>query len=115
MIASEFKPDWEETWTAAEAEHELDGFKFDGPGWYLTKTDAMLVVPCGRLAANQWHQKGTEKESFRFYIYNGRHPGDAFNAIANAPVRLDEELTVPGFIEDAYGVLPFGHSLHDLD
>ena len=46
MIVRDFLPDYSTLlYTSQEAEHELKGFKFQGPGWYLTETGATLVAP----------------------------------------------------------------------
>ncbi len=102
MEVRNFEPDWARCWTASEAEHELTNFKFLGPGWYLTKTDTMLVVPDGDVeytGAEQvqnnpkrgpWKRAWRAGQKFWFFIYNGRNPVDSFNAIACAPVRVDE-------------------------
>jgi hypothetical protein len=45
MQIRNFEPDYAKCYTASEAEHELTNFKFIGPGWYITKTDTLLVVP----------------------------------------------------------------------
>lgn len=78
----EFYEDWKQSWTKEEAEAEFlteygVEFEFTGPGWYLTKTDSMLVIP------------GPRKGQYWFLVYNGRNPVDAFNSIVNAPVRQD--------------------------
>lgn len=89
----EFVPDWEKVWTAKEAEKQLDGFKFQGPGWYITGEDTMLVMPvfptmrCGGIWATHW----LVSQMFRFCVYNKRNPVAAFNAIVNAPVRVHTE------------------------
>lgn len=47
--------DWMAVWTVKQAEEELDGFQFQGPGWYETdyeahgskQHDSLLVLPVG--------------------------------------------------------------------
>ncbi len=85
-----FVYDWRDFWTARRAEQELPGFKFLGPGWYVYKTGALLVVP---------HGTGTRKTNatgeadgtpcFQFFSYS-HNPAQAFNEIVNAPTRVDE-------------------------
>ena len=98
----DFIPDWLRVWTAARAEKELKDFKFKGTGWYVTKTDTLLVVPVeplkllasvSRDADTIWLAKShwAPEQEFRFYVYNGRNPSSSFNALINAPVRIDEE------------------------
>lgn len=106
-----FEADWNHIWTKEEAERELAPFKFNGPGWYLTKSiknvgiDTLLVIPDSiphkegedvlndqlyvqlkDIFAHTWPE-GTK---FRFYCYNSRNPAALFCAIATAPTRLDE-------------------------
>ena len=52
-------PDWEQDYTPEAAEDDIKGFKFKGTGWYLTKTDSMLVL------------SGTGvKNTYRFFCWN---------------------------------------------
>lgn len=98
-------PDWEATWTAARAEHELHNFKFKGLGWYVTKRktgeecDTLLVLPYGNLEETAdflcperaLEGKDTEKSKlYKFYVYNARNPAETFNWLVNAPTRVDE-------------------------
>lgn len=102
MQVRNFEPDWARCWTASEAEHELANFKFSGPGWYVTKTDTLLVVPDGDVDVEYtgsyknnpergpWKRARRAGQKFWFFVYDGRNPVDSFNAIANAPARVDE-------------------------
>ena len=100
MQVRNFEPDYAKCYTASEAEHELTNFKFSGPGWYITKTDTLLVVPDGDVEylgsykdnpkKGPWRQSWKAGQKFWFFVYNGRNPSDSFNAINNAPVRQDE-------------------------
>jgi ribosomal protein L7/L12 len=85
------RPDWSEVWTARNAEEQLQGFAFKGPGWYLSSTDTLLVTPCGAVeeGSTPWQWKWPEDQLFRFNVYNHRNPADGFNQIINAPVRED--------------------------
>lgn len=97
----EFTPDWTSVWTVAEAEHELPSFTFNGPGWYFSKKDTMLVVPrrpvlieVKRIKKHQppsaWSEKWPPGTRFDFHVYSNRNPFDSFSSIVAAPVRLDE-------------------------
>lgn len=92
-------PDWVETWTAKEAEAELDlhpAFKFSGPGWYIfrdpkkkSSVDYILVVPCG-VNATPWKHTWATQQRFHFLVFN-RNPMESFYAIVNAPIRIAEQ------------------------
>ena len=84
-----FKPDWTNTYTAWKAEQELKDFKFEGPGWYLVGDDTLLVIPVDRNMPEIWNKTWTETERFNFHYYVGRNPASIFNAIVNAPTRVD--------------------------
>lgn len=89
----DFRPDWTETWTVRQAEHQLrfGNFKFSGPGWYFSKTDSMLIVPIGRLGTETFTQKCTDGELFLFHCWNNKNSvGQIFVAIATAPTRRDD-------------------------
>jgi hypothetical protein len=70
----DFQADWKSLWSAEEAEIELTGFKFHGPGWYLEKTGSILVLPA------------REPDKFWFMVYNERDGRAAFKDIVDAPV-----------------------------
>ncbi len=83
-----FQPDWQELWTPAQAEAELRGFKFKGPGWYLSGDDTVLVIQPNApayLGFGFWSSDVGVK--FWFFVYNHRNPRSAFNQICQAPVR----------------------------
>lgn len=82
--------DWRKTYTVKDAEYDLTGFEFNGPGWYFTDTETMLVVPHDRSIDKWWHQRTDPNEVFTFYVWDNRSPIDAINAIVNAPTRQDE-------------------------
>lgn len=93
-IDYEISPDWTQTWRASDAERELHDFKFKGPGWYITETYVVLVVPTGGILPkvdSQWAgpEQWDSDQLFKFYVYNGRNPCEAFNQLVNAPVRVD--------------------------
>src|SRR5258708_4753360 len=100
-----FLPDWSSCWTANEAEEQLAGFKFQGPGWYFLKIDddeigfdKLLVVPdlgpTDTVENSVWQQKWMKKgRKFWFHVFNsGRDPMHAFNSIVNAPTRQDDRV-----------------------
>lgn len=90
------QPDWTQSWTMSQAEEQLDGFKFNGPGWYITKNESMLVVPKDepiRLEHGNfplWHQAWPPYTVFLFMIYSSNDPGLSIMALNRAPTRLDE-------------------------
>jgi len=85
-----FKPDWVEIWTAAKAEEQLEGFIFNGPGWYCkpnirTGDSWLLVLPVDRPKERIWDKSYDADEKFEFNVYNGYDPRKAFSLITNAP------------------------------
>jgi len=90
----EFVPNWSEDWEVGEAESQLVGFKFSGPGWYINEYgNTLLVVPVSydsnqEIIPNPWSAVWPASQLFRFFAYS-RNPASAFNAIANAPTRKD--------------------------
>lgn len=87
--ANDFRPDSTNLWTASEAQLELTGFKFSGPGWYVTDTETILVIPAEEVE-NPFIQSWPASTRFFFYFYDGRNPAHAFNSIVNAPTRVHE-------------------------
>jgi hypothetical protein len=86
-----FHPDWTMIGTREHAEKELEGFVFRGSGWYIIKHpgvplsfDTIIVLPYSAAAGEG------DRDLYRFYIYNDRNPTEAFNWIANCPVRQDD-------------------------
>ena len=100
MYMRDFLPDYTLLYTSHEAEHELKGFKFTGPGWYVTKTDTLLVVPDGDVEytgspaldtrRDPWKNAWKPGQKFWFFVWNGRNPGGVFDAVVHAPTRVDE-------------------------
>jgi hypothetical protein len=76
----EFRPDWVQTFSVAQAEHELQNFKFKGAGWYLSGNDSIFVCD-SPLAVH--HE---EPKQYVFHVYNSRNPIEAFRVVANAQV-----------------------------
>lgn len=83
------RPAWSQQMTAAEAEKQFANFKFNGPGWYYYNKETILVVPLTRTKETLWHQKSPDEERFMFHVYN-RECNNEFNAIVNAPTRVDD-------------------------
>lgn len=82
--------DWQMTCTAKHAEKELTAFKFEGPGWYITETETMIVIPTHRNRDEIWHQASKDpNEHFTFYVYAGRFPSWLIGALSHAPTRVD--------------------------
>ena len=81
LINMVFNPDWTSEFTPEDAERELKGFKFKGPGWYLTNIDTLLVVPA------------KFKGAYLFYVWNqsvwGGTVGQSVNGLVNVPTRVD--------------------------
>lgn len=61
-------PDWERLGTAAALEEEFKPFKFNGPGWYMSKTDTVLILPAGT-------EYTTHERAYRFMCWNVRSDG----------------------------------------
>lgn len=92
MRVASISPDWSDIWTAAESEQELaqsgKPFVFKGPGWYIEPDSVILVFPRYDVD-DPWKQEWPEDTVFNFLVWDGDNPADAFNAIVNAPTRLD--------------------------
>lgn len=80
-------PDWTAVYSPEDAEKELVGFKWDGPGLYIQGKDSLLVIPRARDAYNMWHYAHSSVEEFLFCIYNGRDLREMINVLGHAPVR----------------------------
>ncbi len=65
-------PDWSNVWTAEEAEKELKGFEFKGPGWYVDPDESLLVVPMV-VSDHTWRQRWPKDAKFRFCHYGPFH------------------------------------------
>lgn len=84
---NDFQPDFDNIWTVEEAENNLgDSFKFNGPGWYITDTETILVAPTKEVEY-PWAQRWAKDKRFYFYFYSERNPLKAFASILQAPVR----------------------------
>lgn len=86
-----FIPDWRECKTVEQFKKEYTfSIEFTGPGWYVFKHGALLVIPADRPNNEAWKAKSSSTEKFWFYVYDNRDPLVAFNSIATAPMRVDE-------------------------
>jgi glutamine cyclotransferase len=70
-------PDWYETFPSVNSiEKYLDGFKFKGEGWYITKTDTVLV------------EKISTTNHFRAYVWNNPKAIDFIKRSFNEKMQL---------------------------
>ena len=69
----ELHPDWSQTFTPVEAEYQLEGFKWRGPGWYHQDDDTALAVELG------------DTGRYHFYFWNNRNPIERIRQILNLP------------------------------
>jgi hypothetical protein len=83
--------DWNTRVSAREFEAEFNGLKFEGPGFYLTKTDTMLVIPAPAQvdATNVWNWEWPDDTNYFVYVYNVPFEQTIFAVTAVAPARLD--------------------------
>lgn len=75
-------PDEQLTLTPEGAMKEIEGFSFQGPGWYITELGSMLVVATDVI------------NTYIFSIFYGRDPRLAYQAIATARVNTVSTKTV---------------------
>ena len=83
---------WNIGGTARHLEHELGGFAFTGPGFYINKTSVLLVVPSQPHPdhpGKPWVQKWPTDAVFRAYVYDCPFSETIFADVAVAPVRED--------------------------
>ncbi len=85
--------DWMEVWTPAEAEAQLEGFKFNGAGLYTVGFDTILVVPCWVAGAKELQEIGNKlfwerkADTYLFYVYNRELHNTIWNFVSDIPVR----------------------------
>lgn len=84
--------DWCEVWTKAEVEARG---KFKGPGWYLTATDSMLIVPVGQF--DMWNQKFEDGDKFHVAVWNCPF----YRTVYGVSVCSQHEQTLPPVREDS--------------
>jgi hypothetical protein len=89
MDAMQVDSDWSTMGTPEHLEQELNGFKFSGPGFYLTKTDTLLVAPLAPQSDPWQWRSDMSPTAFRAYVYNCQFADTIFSRIAVAPVRSD--------------------------
>jgi hypothetical protein len=84
--------DWVKVGTAAELEAAVgNGFKFKGPGFYLTDKDTVLIVP--REFGdhdNMWKQSWPADTVFVFFCWNAPHHETIWSVSCVAPVKVDD-------------------------
>ncbi len=80
--------------SAEKIEMELVGFKFKGPGLYMTKTDTVVILPRPPenppTIKNVWAQSQPEGTVWDFNVYNCNFNDTIFAVIANIATRQDE-------------------------
>lgn len=79
-------PDWTCVWSATQANQELVGLKFERPGWYITKTDSILVLPLDRPPDQLFVKQYTLTERFRFHVWSNIEIKGLLEQIVNAKV-----------------------------
>jgi hypothetical protein len=87
MTMTDIMPDWSKVWTAKQAEDELKGFKFLGPGWYIHAGDALLASPVDVEKKHLWRDRWRKNQAFLFMVYNNRDPRQGMIMAGSAPVR----------------------------
>lgn len=81
-------PDWNQRWTAEQAEHELADFKFNGPGLYhANDKEFMIVVAEERHIDTAWNHTMPSKEVFNFCVYTGDFTDSVFAVFCTIPTR----------------------------
>jgi len=81
--------DWSGQYSSKAFEKEFN-LPFAGPGMYLSKTDTLLVVPCGPVVRRTiWNMKQSKTREYEVYVYNCEWEDTIFPVIAIAPTRHD--------------------------
>ena len=83
-------PDWSTMGTVRRLEAELSGFKYAGPGFYLTKEDTLLLVPMRRGRDDAWYSTAGDEEEFMAYVWNVPFTRMVFGGDRPPPVRQDD-------------------------
>ena len=100
----QLEPDWTMINVTPEIiEQQLKDFEFNGPGFYLTQEDTLLIVPseCHQTKDDSqpikvitrktiWDSVWPSVTLFDVYVYNSSFNHLLFSVIRTAPVRLDK-------------------------
>ena len=91
-------PDWIKVYGPSQFE-DIFHRKFHGPGFYLSDTDTLLVLPVGSdnepTPETIWKQEQVNGTLYRVYVYNRAFAKLAFSVLAIAPVRGDHRTLGP--------------------
>jgi hypothetical protein len=83
--------DWQERVSPGTFEGTFK-FQFKGPGFYMTDTDTVLVIPDTEdkpEADKYWHIEQPEGTTYLALVYNYPYQETLFSILATAPVRAD--------------------------
>lgn len=83
--AANFYPDWRKIYTINELKFDLN-VEFKGPGWYITKTDSMLIIP-----VDHNYKANPIYDMYWVYVWNHLEALNAFKWIASAPIVEDSK------------------------
>jgi len=82
--------DWFLNGTKDQLQEQLKSFIFEGPGFYLTEHDTLLVVPNGYDIENPWKKEWPDPTVFTAYIFNCEFKDTLFSHLNIAPCRVDK-------------------------
>jgi hypothetical protein len=84
--------DWVWVGTAGQLEKEIgNGFKFSGPGFYLTNTDTVLIIPREfDDRDSMWKKTWPVDTVFVTFCWNTQHQNTIWSVCSLAPVRVDD-------------------------
>jgi hypothetical protein len=84
-------PDWQHSGTAESIAHQFKfdhkEFQFKGPGFYLSDTDTLVIVP--RVEHPSFKKDWPKETVFTAYVYNTPFSGTVFSWNSIIPVRDD--------------------------
>jgi hypothetical protein len=81
QLLQDLTPDEQYTWTLEQLQKEIEGFDFQGPGWYHKDGTWMLVI-------------GTNTPgTYIFHVFFDRDPRIGYKALALAPVHMNAATT----------------------
>jgi len=66
------------------------GIDFKGPGFYLSNTDTLLIIPLNTYIEKTWHQTQPEDTQYYVEVWNTDFYNTIYAVIATAPVRVDD-------------------------